>query len=70
MSVDVGSAIFKSGMVDKVGVAEVETTHELFPFPVFAVAILDSGCRPMSDNVGAGMYESGIVENMWVAVEM
>ena len=51
---------------------EVEITQELFPLPVFVAAILDSGCRPTSDNVGAGMSESGIVENMGggVAVEI
>ncbi len=49
---------------------KVETTHELFPLPVFVVAILDSGCRPMSNNVGAGMSESGIVENVGGAVEI
>ena len=31
---------------------EVETIQELFPLPVFVVAILDSGCRPMSADVG------------------
>ncbi len=49
---------------------EVETTQELFPLPVFVVAILDSGCRPMSDNVGVGVSESGVVENVGVAVEI
>ena len=49
---------------------EVEITQELFSLPVFVAAILDSGCRPTSDNVGAGMSESGIVENVGVAVEM
>jgi len=49
---------------------EVETIQALFLLPVFVVVILDSGCRPMSDNVGAGMFESGIVENMGIAVEI
>ena len=49
---------------------EVEIIQELFPLPVFVVPILDSGCRPMSDTVGAGMFESGIVENVGVAVEI
>ena len=49
---------------------EVEITTELFPLPVFVAAILDFGCRPTSDNVGAGMAESGIVENVGVAVEI
>ena len=49
---------------------EVEIIQELFPLPVFVAAILDSGCRPTSDNVGAGMSESGIVENVGVAVEI
>ena len=49
---------------------EVEIIQELFPLPVFVVAIFGFGCRPMSDNVGAGMSESGIVENVGVAVEI
>ena len=49
---------------------EVEITRELFPLPVFVAAILDSGCRLTPDNVGAGMSESGIVENVGVAVEI
>ncbi len=49
---------------------ELEVTQELFPLPVFMAAILDSGCRPMSDNAGAGTPESGIVKNVEVAVEM
>ncbi len=48
---------------------EVEATQELCPLPVFVVAILDSGCWPMSDNVGVGMFESGIVD-VGVAVEI
>jgi len=31
--------------------------------PILVVAILVSGCRPMSDVLGAGMSQSGIVEN-------
>ena len=49
---------------------EVEIIQELFPLPVFVAAILGPGCRRMSDNVGAGMSESGIVENVGVAVEI
>ena len=49
---------------------EVDTTQELFPLPVFVVAILDSGCRPMSDKVRAGMSDSSIIENVGVAVEI
>ncbi len=49
---------------------EVEITIRLFPLPAFVVAILGSGCRPMSDNVGGDMCESGIVENVGVAVDM
>ncbi len=33
-------------------------------------AILGSGCRPMSDNVDAGVSEYGITENVRVAVEI
>ena len=49
---------------------EVKIIQELFPLPVFVAAILDFGCRPTSDNVGAGMSELGIVENVVVAVEI
>ena len=49
---------------------EVKITPELFPLPAFVAAILGSGCRLMSDNVGAGMSESGIVENVGEPVEM
>ena len=49
---------------------EVEIILELFPLPVFVVAILGAECRLMSDNVDAGMSESGIVENVGVAVEI
>ena len=49
---------------------EVKIIQELFPLPVFMAAILDSRYWPTSDNVGAGMSESGIVENVGVAVEI
>ena len=48
---------------------EVAITQELFPLLVFVVAILVSGCRPMLDNVSAGISESVIVENVVVAVK-
>ena len=75
MSGHVGSIISESGMVENVGIAPGTTSPalsvlELFPLPVFVAAMLSSGCRPMSDNVGAGMSESVIVENVWVAVEI
>ena len=49
---------------------DVEITEELFPLSVFVVAIFGSGCRLMSDNVGAGTSESGIIENVVVAVDI
>ena len=49
---------------------EVEIIQELFPLPVFVAAILGPGCRRMSDNVGTGISESGMVENVGVAVEI
>ena len=49
---------------------EVEIIQELFPLPVFVAAILGPGCRRMSGNVGTGISESGIVENVGVAVEI
>ena len=69
------SVLSESGMVENVGTATGTTSpalsvQELFPLPVFVAAMLSSGCRPMSDNVGAGMLESGKVENVGVAVEI
>ncbi len=49
---------------------EVEIIIELFPVPFFVVAILVSGCWPMSDNVGVDISESVVVENVGVAVEI
>ncbi len=63
------SAPSESGMVENVGMAPGTTSpalsvQELFPLLVSVAAMLSSGCRPMSDNVGAGMFESSIVENV------
>ena len=69
------SVLSESGMVENVGVAAgtaspALSVQELFPLPVFLAAKLSSGCRPMSDNVGAGMSEPGIAENDGVDVEI
>ena len=41
----------------------------VFPLPVFVAAILSSGCRPMSGNVGSVISASSMVENVGVAAE-
>ena len=43
---------------------KAEITQELFPLPIFVVAIFVIGCRQMSDYVGTGISESGIVEKV------
>ena len=48
---------------------QVEITQKSF-FLVFVAEILGSGCRPVSDKVGAGMSESDIVEYMGVAIDI
>ena len=58
-------------MIENVGMVPGTTSpahsvHELFLLPVFVANMFSFGCRPMSDNVGAGMFESGIVENVGV----
>ena len=71
----IGSGIFKSGMVENVGVAiEIASpslsVQKIFPLPVCIFDILRSRCRPMSDHVVSGISESGMVENVGVAAEI
>ena len=76
MSGNVGSDISESGMVANVGVA-VETAlpslsvQTLFLLPVSWPTInhiLPFRGRPMSDNIGSDISESGVVANVGVAV--
>ena len=72
MSGRVGSVISKSGMVENVGVAAETASksisvQKLFLLPVLVAAILNFGCRPMSDHVVRAISGSGVVENVSVA---
>ena len=67
----------KSGMVENVGVAveialPAHIVQKVFPLP-FPLPVFDrhfeTGCRLMSGNVGSAISESGMVENIGVAVE-
>ena len=74
MSGNVGSVIFWSGMVENMGVdAEVALKsifdQKLFLLPVLVAAILNFGCRPLSDHVVRAISESSVVENVGVADE-
>ncbi len=65
----VASVLSASGMVENVGMVPGTTSpahsvHELFLLPLFVANMFSSGCRPISDNADAGMFESGIVENV------
>ena len=73
MSGHVGSVISESGMVENVGVAagtasKYISVQKLFLLPVLVAAILNFGCRPMSDHVVSAISESGVVENVGVAL--
>ena len=73
MSVRVGSAISESGLVENVGVAARTTSkyvsvQKLFQLPVLVAANLNVRCRPMSGHVVSAISESGVVENVAVAV--
>ena len=73
MSDNVGSVIFWSGMVENVGVAAETASksisvQKLFLLPVLVAAILNFGCRPLSNHVVSAISESGVVENVGVAV--
>ena len=75
MSDHVVSGISESGMVENVGVAaEIASpslsVQKLFPLPVRIFDILRSRCRPMSGHVVSGISESGVAENVGVAVEI
>ena len=70
----VGSVIFGSGMVKNVGLAvgiasKYVSVQKLFLLPVLMAAILNFGCRPLSDHVVSAISESGVVENVGVAAE-
>jgi len=49
---------------------EVEIAKSYLHFRFSCSSFFISGCRPMLDNVSAGMSESGILENVGVAVEI
>ncbi len=73
MSGNVGSAISESGVVENVGVAaktasKSSSVQKLFLLPVLVAAILNFGCRPLSDHVVSAISESGVVGNVGVAV--
>ena len=73
MSGRVGSAISQSGVVRNVGIAAETASksisvQKLFLLPVLLAAILNFGCRPLSDLVVSAISESGVVENVGVAV--
>ncbi len=75
MSDHVGNVMSESGVDENVGIAAGGTSpaiymKKLISLPVFVVAILSFGCRPMSGNVGCVMSELGVVENMGVTVEL
>ena len=79
MSDNVGSVIFGSGMVENAGVAVgiaslTLAVRVLFPLPVSTSgSVADiSGfrCWPRSGRVGSAIFESGIVENVGLAVEI
>ncbi len=73
LSNHVVSAISESGEVENMGVA-VETASKsisvqtLLLLPVVVAAILNFGCRPLSDHVVSAISESDVVENVGVAV--
>ncbi len=77
MSGQVGSAMSKSGIAENVGaVAGIASPalsiQMLFPLPVstsgFVADVSDFRCWPMSGRVSGVIFESGIVENVGVAV--
>ncbi len=77
MSDNVSSAIFRSGIVENVGVAVGIASLTLSVRVLFPLLVSTSGfmaetfgfrCRPMSGCVGSAIFESGIVENVGVAV--
>ena len=62
-----------SGMVENVGAAagtpsKYISVQKLFLLPVLVAAILNFGCRPVSGHVVSSISESGVVENVGVAV--
>ena len=70
----VGSVIYELGMAESVGVAASTASksisvQKLFLLPVLMAAILNFGCRPVSDHVLSATSESGVVDNVGVAVE-
>ncbi len=77
MSGHVGSAMSKSGIAENVGVVvgisfPTLSIQMLFPLPVSTSgSVADTSgfrCLPMSGRVGSDISESGIVENVGVAV--
>ena len=73
MSGHVGSVISELGMVENVGVAALTASksisvQKLFLLPVLVAAILNFGCRPVSGHVVSSISESGVVENVGVAL--
>ena len=72
MSGHVGSFISESGMVENVEVAagtasQSISVQKLFLLPVLVAAILNFGCRPMSDRVVREISGSGVVKYVTVA---
>ena len=64
--------IFKSGMVDNVGIAigiaaPSLVIQKLFPLSVSLAVILNFGSRTMSGNVRSDIFKSGMVDNVGIA---
>ncbi len=73
VSDNVGTCLLETGMVENMGLGIVIPTishsrPEICKYFRFQLVISISGSRRVSGNVGTGLVESGMVENMWLGV--
>jgi hypothetical protein len=73
VSGNVGTGLLESGMVENmglgVGISTISQSRpEICKYFRFQLAISISGSRRVSGNVGTGLVESGMVENMGLGV--